>query len=85
MAYATRASVSGACWINSDDRISVSGCSTDAIFGVRGIGSPHGHAVLFNDELVYNRQVSGLKAVVSEGRIIIEKEEKDKPSEETSD
>lgn len=42
---------------------SVSGCRTDYIYGYFGIGSPHAHLVLFNQEIEWHRNLSGLNII----------------------
>ena len=45
---------------NIQERWNESGCRTDYIYGFDRIGSPHAHLVLFNQEEIYHRTLSGL-------------------------
>ena len=48
---------------------SVSGASIEILAGISGIGSPHAHLAQFNDQIVYQRQTSGLTVSLSGGSI----------------
>ncbi|HLD15180.1 MAG TPA: hypothetical protein VJB94_01225 [Candidatus Nanoarchaeia archaeon] len=75
MGWKKKAIESDGIWTNWKDSSSVSGCKHEVIFGASGIGSPHGHVAFFNNQIIYNRQMSGLTAYPSsqplEDKIII--------------
>jgi hypothetical protein len=72
MTYQDESFKSGCCWYDYKDTISLSGCRTDIIFGYSGIGSPHGHAVFFNNYQIYQRQEGSLRAELSGSQIVIQ-------------
>ena len=71
MSYSNKTE-SGCCWWISGVSVNQSGCKVDYIYGVQGIGSPHGHLVTFNEQFKFNRPVYNLTAFFSGSEIIIE-------------
>ncbi len=70
MAYSP-SQISGLSWSSSKETQSISGSRVDFIYGYAGIGSPHGHLVLFNKTEVFNRPTGNLKAENINDQIII--------------
>ncbi len=59
-------------WYKLGVKQSCSGVTLDILAGLPGIGSPHAHIVIFNDQIVYDRQTSGLTVCLSGGSIILQ-------------
>lgn len=69
MSYLKKIIESGGTWLN----FNTSSSRLDYIYGYSGIGSPHGHLVLVNGSLVYQRDVIGLRAEFSGTQLIIQR------------
>lgn len=73
MPYLKESIKSGCVWLNPKETSSQSGCRIDWIYGYGGIGSPHGHLVLFNGSIVYSRNLDDIIAEPCGTQIIINK------------